>query len=126
MNDAQQDRLTHLREDYDKGELLEEMVPSSPHEIFTLWMDQAIAAGVREPNALSLGTVDSEGQPSVRIVLLRAHDDQGFVFYTNYESRKGGELESSGKAALTFFWPGLGRQVLKGRLLVHPIGGAIE
>jgi pyridoxamine 5'-phosphate oxidase len=78
---------------------------------FKTWFEQAQAAGILEPNAMTLATVDAQGQPSSRIVLLKGVDKRGFSFFTNYHSRKGRELAESPKAALTFFWPTLERQV---------------
>lgn len=105
------EQVRNLRTDYIKGELDESSVPENPFVQFQKWMDEAIQAEVQEPNAMALGTVDSEGQPAVRIVLLRGFDERGFVFFTNYKSRKANEMATGGKAALTFFWPDLERQV---------------
>jgi pyridoxamine 5'-phosphate oxidase len=78
---------------------------------FHIWLDEAVAAGIRLPEAVALATVDAGGRPSVRHVLLRGLDERGFVFYTNYESRKGRELEVNPRAALAFYWRELDRQV---------------
>jgi pyridoxamine 5'-phosphate oxidase len=78
---------------------------------FQKWFDQALKAELVEPNAMTLGTVNADGQPSTRVVLLKGVDARGFSFFTNYESRKGRELAANQKAALTFFWAGLERQV---------------
>src|SRR5690606_15027092 len=75
------------------------------------WFDQALTAAVPEPNAMTLATVNEHSQPAARIVLLKGFDAQGFVFYTNYLSRKSRELEQQAQAALLFFWPLLERQV---------------
>ena len=87
-----------------------EMHPDPIHQ-FNHWFQAALAAQVLEPNAMTLSTVDPEGQPSSRVVLLKDISPRGFSFYTNYESRKGRELESNPRAALTIFWAGLERQV---------------
>jgi pyridoxamine 5'-phosphate oxidase len=91
--------------------LSEETFGFDPLAAFRSWFDTAIAAAVPEPTAMALGTVDERGQPSVRMVLLKGYDERGLVFFTNYESRKGRELGRHPKAALTFFWPTLHRQV---------------
>ncbi len=78
---------------------------------FRVWLDDARDAGIRLPEAMALATADADGRPSVRHVLLRALDDGGFVFYTNYESRKGRELEGMHRAGLAFYWRELDRQV---------------
>ena len=100
-----------LRIDYQKGELNEDSVAADPFKQFAAWMEEAVNAEVHEVNAMTLATVDAAGQPSARIVLLRGFDERGFVFFTNYQSRKGGELAETGKAALCFFWPELERQI---------------
>jgi pyridoxamine 5'-phosphate oxidase len=75
------------------------------------WIDEAAAAGVDEPTAAALATADAQGRPSLRFVLVRGIDDEGARFYTNYESRKAGELAANPRAALAFYWPALHRQV---------------
>jgi pyridoxamine 5'-phosphate oxidase len=82
-----------------------------PLSVFRAWFDHALASGAPEPTAMALGTVGADGQPAVRMVLLKAYDERGLVFFTNYESRKARELAHDAKAALTFFWPTLHRQV---------------
>jgi len=103
--------VSDLRQSYEKNVLLEETAALSPLEQFGLWFDQAMAANVPEPNAMTLATVDHTGQPSARTVLIKGFDEQGFVFFTNYESRKGHDLQSNPRAALLFFWQPLERQV---------------
>jgi len=78
---------------------------------FRVWLDDARDAGIRLPEAVALATVDAGGRPSVRHVLLRGLDERGFVFYTNYESRKGRELEGNTRAGMAFYWRELDRQV---------------
>lgn len=82
-----------------------------PFAIFAEWLGDAEKAEINDPNAMALATVDEAGMPNVRMVLLKHADADGFVFYTNYESQKGGEILSSGKAALCFHWKSLRRSV---------------
>lgn len=103
--------LRHLRTDYTQGALLEAEAPADPLLLFDQWFAQALAAPVPEPNAMTLATVGTCGQPSARIVLLKAVRHGCFEFFTNYESRKGHELATQPRAALLFFWPALERQV---------------
>ncbi len=103
--------VADLRQKYGKFELLESGVAGTPAEQFTRWFAEALEAGVPEPNAMTLATVGADGHPAARIVLLKGFDEQGFVFYTNYESRKGQELAEHPHAALLFFWQLLERQV---------------
>jgi pyridoxamine 5'-phosphate oxidase len=91
--------------------LLERDVDPDPLRQFTLWFDEARAAGVFEPEAMALATATPEGAPSARMVLLKGFDERGFVFFTNYGSRKADELESNPRAALLFHWKAIGRQV---------------
>jgi pyridoxamine 5'-phosphate oxidase len=93
------------------GVLLESSVPPEPLEQFRSWFADAEAAGIRAPHAMALATADADGAPSVRMVLLKGADEDGFVFFTGYGSRKGGELEANPRAALLFYWDPLGRQV---------------
>ena len=105
--------LADLRQSYTQRTLLETDVLPDAVRQFRQWLDEAVAAQLPEPAALTLATVDAAtGQPSQRVVLLKGlPDDAGFLFYTNYDSRKGQELASQPRAALNFFWPGLERQV---------------
>ena len=82
-----------------------------PLRLWQAWFDEAVQAEPRDPNAMSLATVDSEGMPDVRTVLLKGVDERGFVFYTNTESQKGRELAANPKAGLLFYWKSLNRQV---------------
>jgi pyridoxamine 5'-phosphate oxidase len=82
-----------------------------PLIVFRRWFDEAVAAGAFEPEAVALATATPDGRPSARMVLAKGVDERGLAFYTNYGSRKGGELESNPRAALLFHWPVLGRQV---------------
>lgn len=83
----------------------------NPYELFNQWFAEAKASNIKEPTAMSLATADANGIPSVRMVLLKDVSDSGFVFYTNYESRKGQELLANPNAALCFYWMPLGKQV---------------
>lgn len=103
--------VAHIRQSYEKGELTESAANSSPFEQFQLWLQEAIDLPVAEPTAMTLATANVDGKPSARIVLLKGLDKQGFVFYTNYESRKGHELAQRSAASLLFFWQPLERQV---------------
>ncbi|ALM87076.1 pyridoxamine 5'-phosphate oxidase [Bordetella sp. N] len=103
--------LADLRQTYDKNELLESLAAPSPFDQFATWFDEALAAEVPEPNAMTLATANTACQPSARIVLVKGADERGFVFYTNYESRKGHELAENQRASLLFFWQPLERQI---------------
>jgi pyridoxamine 5'-phosphate oxidase len=103
--------LSKLRVDYRRAALSERDCARDPFDQFARWLDEAIAAAVPEPNAMSLATVDAAGRPASRIVLLKAVDARGLVFHTNYDSGKGRDLAQDPKAALLFFWPELERQV---------------
>jgi pyridoxamine 5'-phosphate oxidase len=91
--------------------LREEDVDADPLRQFQAWFEAAGESGERAPEAMALATATAAGAPSVRMVLLKQADEDGFVFYTNYESRKGGELQGNPQAALLFHWDRLGRQV---------------
>jgi pyridoxamine 5'-phosphate oxidase len=103
--------LAAIRKNYSLKELTEASVQEEPLGQFSVWMEEAIQAGVPEPTAMVLSTVNAEGLPSARVVLLKGIQNQGFAFFTNYQSRKGQELAENPRAALTFFWPELERQV---------------
>ena len=100
-----------LRTDYQLDTLSESEVDPDPIAQFDSWLNVAIEAGLRDPNAMTLATSTSDGKPSARIVLLRGYDAQGFTFYTNYRSRKGRELQDNPQASLVLFWAALERQV---------------
>lgn len=92
-------------------------IPAEPFTLFERWYAAARTEPRHDPSAMTLATVGAGGQPAARIVLLKAHDAHGFVFYTNYQSRKGRELDARPQAALTFWWPWLERQVrIEGRV----------
>lgn len=101
-----------MRRDFESAGLDREQLDEDPIRQFELWFNQAREAGILEPNAMSLATTGADLQPDVRTVLLKFFDRDGFVFYTNYGSRKAKELEENPKAALLFPWIGLNRQVI--------------
>lgn len=103
--------VAEIRREYAREELLEENVDPDPIKQFSVWFEQALHSRVIEPNAMSLATATEEAKPSVRIVLLKGFDKEGFRFFTNYTSRKGRELDANPYASLCFFWPELERQV---------------
>ena len=103
--------LANLRKDYALKTLEEKDVDREPMKQFGVWMVEAIHAQVPEPTAMTLATVDSHHRPSTRVVLLKGMDARGFVFYTNYQSRKGRDLAANPAAAVTFLWKELERQV---------------
>lgn len=103
--------IADLRKDYTKETLNETDVDPNPFQQFQHWFDQAVKAELPEPNAMTLATASKDGIPAARIVLLKAVDDRGFTFFTNYTSNKGKELEANPQAALVFLWTELERQV---------------
>lgn len=108
--------LAALRKEYTLEELSEHSVAREPFGQFASWFDEAMAAALPEPTAMTLATADADGRPSARVVLLKGVDT-GFVFYTNYESTKGRQLAANPQAALLFFWPELERQIrIEGRV----------
>ena len=109
--DRSQPSLQRLRREYTLGELVESQILPNPIDQFARWFTDATAAGLAEPNAMTLATADAAGRPSSRIVLLKSYDARGFVFYTNYGSRKGRDLAANPRASLTFYWQPLERQV---------------
>ena len=109
--------LHDIREDYSKQALSEKECDAHPIPQFEKWLNEAIRSQVNEPTAVNVATVDVNGRPSSRMVLLKEVNPQGFVFFTNYHSRKGRALAAHPYAALTFFWPELERQVrIEGRV----------
>jgi pyridoxamine 5'-phosphate oxidase len=103
--------VADLRREYTFQGLSEMDVHPNPFEQFKTWFDQAVAAQLPEPNAMTIATVTSDGKPSARIVLLKDYDERGFVFYTNYKSHKGQELVENPWGAIAFLWAELERQV---------------
>ena len=103
--------IADIRKEYKLQTLEEELVHADPINQFTKWWNEAITASIEEVNAMTLATASVDGLPSARIVLLKGYDEHGFVFFTNYESFKGKQLEENPRACLVFFWKELERQV---------------
>lgn len=103
--------LATIRKDYRLQSLSEEDVDTNPIKQFEKWFQQALASGIEEPNAMTLATSTTDGKPSARIVLLKGIKDNGFVFFTNYESKKGKQIHDNRFAGIVFFWKELERQV---------------
>lgn len=109
--------IADLRENYDKDVLLESNIDPNPFQQFQLWFNQARAEGGLEPNAMTVSTVSADGKPSSRICLLKDFDERGFVFFTNYTSAKGQDIEATPYVSLLFFWMIQQRQVhINGRV----------
>jgi len=104
-------RLPQLRQDYHKDALNEEQAGDDPVLFFEKWFTEALSANEAEPNAMTLSTVDRLGNPHSRIVLLKGLEEGCFIFFTNYQSNKGRQIEADQRVALNFFWPSLERQV---------------
>ena len=96
--------LRNLRKSYERGELDESALAGTPVAVFERWLNDAIAAGLPEPSAMTVATVGADGRPSTRVVLLKGVDAAGLVFYTNYRSRKARELDQNPCAAAQFHW----------------------
>lgn len=105
------EKILALRKEYSKEKLDEQFISDNPIQQFRFWFDEALNAKLIEPNAMMLATVNELKRPSMRIVLLRDILDNGIVFYTNYLSRKGNEIEINPFGSATFFWPELERQI---------------
>ena len=103
--------LARMRESYARDGLDESAAGDDPLTLFGRWLDEALVAQIHEPNAMALATSTIDGQPSVRVVLLKGLDNGGMIFFTNYESRKGRELEANPRAAAALLWHPLQRQV---------------
>jgi pyridoxamine 5'-phosphate oxidase len=115
---ASSPELPQMRQDYQSEGLVEGDLAEDWPTQFGRWLAEAVAAGLAEPNAMVLATADAEGRPSARTVLLKGYDVRGFVFFSNYESRKGQELTGNPQASLVFPWYPLHRQVI--------VGGPVE
>lgn len=114
----QSDTFAALRKEYVQHTLEEVDMLDNPFDQFNRWFDDAVAAGVPHANAMTLASADSRGRPSIRLVLLKGCDHTGFVFFTNYDSRKGEELAQNPHACLHFSWMGMERQVrIEGRVV---------
>lgn len=103
--------IANLRLEYSRQTLLEHEIAADPITQFQTWWQQAIETAITEPNAMTLATASNDGMPSARIVLLKDFDQNGFVFYSNYKSFKGVQLDENPRACLVFFWKELERQV---------------
>lgn len=107
------ENLHDKRKVYDKSQLLENQLKENPIELFRDWFLEAEEnPGVSEANAMAISTVEEDGCPRTRMVLLKAYTWEGFIFYTNYNSKKGKAIEKNNKACLHFFWPSLERQII--------------
>ncbi len=104
--------LADLRREYSLEELSESTIDHDPFGQFSAWMNEALNSKVLEPTAMTVSTVDAASRPSARVVLLKGFDANGFVFFTNYESKKATDLDSNPNISLHFFWPGLERQII--------------
>jgi pyridoxamine 5'-phosphate oxidase len=103
--------IASIRKDYSKKKLTETKADANPYKQFAKWWKQALKSEIVEPNAMTLATASADGMPSARIVLLKEFNENGFVFFTNYKSYKGQQLEENPKACLVFFWKEVERQV---------------
>ena len=111
--------LADMRRDYTRDGLSEDQAPAEPFSLFQHWFGDAVKTEQLpvEPNAMTLATVDAEGRPHCRVLLLKGLDERGFTYFTNYDSAKGEQLLANPFAAMTFFWPALERQVrIEGRV----------
>ncbi len=105
--------LSNYRKSYEKQELLESNCPENPLELFQKWFLNADASDtVEETNAVSLSTIGKDGYPKSRIVLLKKYSQEGFIFYTNYNSEKGKAIQENNQVCLSFFWPALEQQII--------------
>ncbi len=112
--------IADMRRDYTRDGLTEVQAPAEPFALFRLWFEEAVKTEQPpvEANAMTLSTVDAQGRPHCRVLLLKGLDDQGFTFFSNYDSAKGQQLADTGLGAMTFFWPMLERQVrIEGRVV---------
>jgi pyridoxamine 5'-phosphate oxidase len=103
--------ISQLREYYKESHMKESEAAEDPIDQFNVWFNEAVESGLELPNAMALATVGRDSKPSVRMVLLKGFDKNGFVFFTNYQSRKGEELQHNPSAALVFWWGELERQI---------------
>jgi pyridoxamine 5'-phosphate oxidase len=103
--------LAELRRDYSSRQLDEQTIDPDPFTQFSLWMNEAIDSQIVDANAMTMVTAGAEARPSARVVLLKGYDQQGLVFFTNYESKKAAEIDSNRAVALHFYWPDLERQI---------------
>ena len=116
------DNLHKMRQEYMSGNLNEEVMPQDPMQMFKMWFSEAIETGLTEPNAMTVATASLDGKPSARVVLLKEVNNMGFVFFTNYLSRKGREITVNPEVALVFDWHDMERQVrVEGRAEKLPV-----
>src|SRR5690554_208040 len=116
------DNLHKMRQEYMSGNLNEELMPQDPMQMFKMWFSEAIETGLTEPNAMTVATASLDGKPSARVVLLKEVNNMGFVFFTNYLSRKGREITVNPEVALVFDWHDMERQVrVEGRAEKLPV-----
>ncbi|MBI5403627.1 MAG: pyridoxamine 5'-phosphate oxidase [Ignavibacteriae bacterium] len=109
--------IQDLRKNYKLKSLDQKEVDTNPFEQFSIWFEEAMKSELPEPNSMILATATKDGKPSARALLLKGFDEKGFIFYTNYESRKGRELEENNNASMLFFWVELERQIrLEGKV----------
>jgi pyridoxamine 5'-phosphate oxidase len=121
MNNSLNEYTKNLRHDFLKASFNEKDANNNPFKQFEEWYGQAVKSELFEPNALTLSTASKKGKPSSRIVFLRGFEKHGFVFFTNYSSRKGDELKENPYASILFYWPELERQVrIEGRVVKAP------
>jgi len=106
-----ENKINSIRNEYNKGSLSRSDLPKSPWQLFNTWLNNALQENVFEPNAMVLSTINEKNCPSSRMVLLRDYNENGFVFYTNYNSKKGNEISSNNNASLLFYWQQLHRQI---------------
>jgi len=106
-----QEDIQKKRHEYSLNQLNEEDVKPNPFDQFDAWFKMALNANLPDANAMTLATVNSEGKPSARILLLKDYSEEGYCFFTNYDSRKGKELKQNPNAAMVFFWPQLEKQI---------------
>ncbi len=105
--------LSDFRISYDKLSLIEQQLPKEPIKLFQIWFEELCKSNsVLEPNAMTLSTVDNEKKPRNRVVLLKKFSKKGFVFYTNYKSKKGIDINNNPNVSISFFWPSFERQVI--------------
>ena len=103
--------VSQIRRDYKKNKLDEHSVPSEPFSFFDKWIKEALQGNFLEPTAFVLSTVSKDNKPSSRVLLLKGYDDKGFMFYTNYTSKKGQDIESNDNVSMLFFWDQYERQI---------------
>ena len=107
----QKDKIAQLRREFNAAPLVVETLPENPHDLFETWFSQVLEANMDDPTACVLATVDAEGRPDTRVVLLKDFSEEKLIFYTNYHSQKAIQMETCSWVALNFYWPSLFRQV---------------